>query len=230
MLWHMPTASSTDAAEPRLSEAVPGPSSRSKLRVLEAQAFPRGNTQGPLQGDLPRTTQAASTSCSSTPSTSSSRRQLPVGKTRFVSGRDRTLRRNLQMAHPDYIVPRTRETICRCWSPSIRDRRALGQDRAKGGPPGASIACPNCRSGRSGNGSKRAIGRLQGSRLRVCTGRRGSKTYRAARRPGNASPTMSCLAGQLALALVSRTSRADAAAAFRAMGDPAGSPPRSPSR
>ena len=103
LLWHLPTGVIDRRAEPLVADAVPGTIATLKVRVLKHKAPPRGNTKAPYK-----------VSCED----DSARldlvffhaerkfieKQLPVGETRYISGRVERYSDILQMSHPDYIV------------------------------------------------------------------------------------------------------------------------------
>lgn len=103
MLWHLPTGVIDRRAEPEVAAAVPGTIVTLKVRVLKHRAPPRGNNRAPYK-----------VSCED----DSGRidlvffhaergfveRQLPVGETRYISGRIERYNDVMQMTHPDYIV------------------------------------------------------------------------------------------------------------------------------
>ncbi len=103
LVWHMPTGVIDRRAEPSVADAVPGTIVTLKVRVLKHKAPPRGNAKVPYKvaaeddtGRLDIVFFRAEPGFVE--------RQLPVGETRYVSGRAERYGETLQMAHPDYIV------------------------------------------------------------------------------------------------------------------------------
>jgi len=103
-LWHLPTGVVDRRSEPAVSEAVPGTIVTLALRALKHKAPPRGNNKAPYRvsceddtGKLDIVFFRAERAFVE--------RQLPVGEVRFVSGRVEAYGDQLQMVHPDYIVP-----------------------------------------------------------------------------------------------------------------------------
>jgi ATP-dependent DNA helicase RecG len=111
LLWHLPTGVIDRRAEPNVAEAVPGSIATLKVRVLKHKAPPRGNTRAPYKvvteddtGRLELVFFHAERKFIE--------RQLPVGETRYVSGRVERYNDTLQMSHPDYIVaPQARDEL-----------------------------------------------------------------------------------------------------------------------
>ena len=103
LLWHLPVGVIDRRAEPSVKDAVPGAIVTLAVRVLKHKPPPRGNTKAPYK-----------VSCED----DSGRidlvffraerkfveKQLPVGETRYISGRVERYGETLQMSHPDYIV------------------------------------------------------------------------------------------------------------------------------
>ncbi|MEW5962016.1 MAG: OB-fold nucleic acid binding domain-containing protein, partial [Pseudomonadota bacterium] len=103
LLWHLPTGCIDRRAEPAIADAVPGTIVTLKVRILKHRAPPRGNAKAPYKvaceddsGRLDLVFFRAERAFIE--------RQLPVGETRYVSGRIERYGEVLQMAHPDYIV------------------------------------------------------------------------------------------------------------------------------
>jgi ATP-dependent DNA helicase RecG len=103
VLWHLPTGVIDRRAEPDVATAVPGTIATLKVRVLKHRPPPRGNTRAPYKvsceddsGRLDLVFFHAERSFVE--------RQLPVGETRYVSGRIERYNDMMQMTHPDYIV------------------------------------------------------------------------------------------------------------------------------
>jgi ATP-dependent DNA helicase RecG len=103
VLWHMPTGVIDRRSQPRLSEAVPGTIVTLELRVLKHKPSPRGNAKVPYKVTCEDDTGRIDLVFFHAEH-QFIERQLPVGETRFVSGRIERYGDNLQMAHPDYIV------------------------------------------------------------------------------------------------------------------------------
>ncbi|MCB1506805.1 MAG: ATP-dependent DNA helicase RecG [Hyphomicrobiaceae bacterium] len=104
VLWHLPTGVIDRRAEPAIADATPGTIVTLKVRVLKHKAPPRGNNKAPYKvaveddtGKLDLVFFHAERKFIE--------RQLPMGDERYVSGRLEKYGDNLQMAHPDYIVP-----------------------------------------------------------------------------------------------------------------------------
>jgi ATP-dependent DNA helicase RecG len=104
LLWHTPTGVIDRRAEPTVAGAVPGTIATFAVRVLKHRAPPRGNNRAPYKvaceddtGNLDLVFFHAERSFVE--------RQLPVGSIRYVSGRVERFGETLQMVHPDYIVP-----------------------------------------------------------------------------------------------------------------------------
>ena len=85
-LWHMPTGVIDRRAEPSISEAVPGTIATLGLRVLKHKAPPRGNRRAPYRVSCEDETGAIDLVFFHA-ERSFVERQLPVGETRYVSGR-----------------------------------------------------------------------------------------------------------------------------------------------
>ena len=103
LLWHLPTGAIDRRAEPTVRGAVPGTIATFEVRVLKHFAPPRGNSKAPYKvrteddtGRLDLVFFHAERKFIE--------RQLPIGETRYVSGRVEKYNETLQMAHPDYIV------------------------------------------------------------------------------------------------------------------------------
>jgi ATP-dependent DNA helicase RecG len=104
LLWHTPTGVIDRRAEPTVAGAVPGTIATFAVRVLKHRGPPRGNNRAPYKvaceddtGHLDLVFFHAERSFVE--------RQLPVGSVRYVSGRVERFGETLQMVHPDYIVP-----------------------------------------------------------------------------------------------------------------------------
>ncbi|MDO9382923.1 MAG: ATP-dependent DNA helicase RecG [Hyphomicrobiaceae bacterium] len=103
MLWHLPTGVIDRRAEPEVASAVPGTIVTLKVRVLKHRAPPRGNNRAPYKvacedesGRIDLVFFHAERGFVE--------RQLPVGETRYISGRIERYNDVMQMTHPDYIV------------------------------------------------------------------------------------------------------------------------------
>ena len=103
VLWHMPTGVVDRRAEPELAAAVPGTIATLKLRVVKHKPPPRGNNKVPYKVTCEDDTGRIDLVFFHA-ERSFVEKQLPVGETRFVSGRIERYGEALQMAHPDYIV------------------------------------------------------------------------------------------------------------------------------
>jgi ATP-dependent DNA helicase RecG len=111
LLWHTPTGVIDRRAEPTVADAVPGTIATVQVRVLKHRGPPRGNTKAPYKvacedetGRLDLVFFHAERSFIE--------RQLPVGATRYVSGRIEVYGDIKQMSHPDYIVaPEARNSL-----------------------------------------------------------------------------------------------------------------------
>jgi ATP-dependent DNA helicase RecG len=111
LLWHLPAGVIDRRAEPTVADAVPGSIATLKVRVLKHKAPPRSNTRAPYKvateddtGRLDLVFFHAERKFIE--------RQLPVGETRYVSGRIERYNDTLQMSHPDYIVaPQARDEL-----------------------------------------------------------------------------------------------------------------------
>jgi ATP-dependent DNA helicase RecG len=103
LLWHTPTGVIDRRAEPTVAGAVPGTIATLHIRVLKHRFPPRGNAKAPhkvaCEDDSGRIDLIFFHA-----ERSFIERQLPVGSTRYVSGRIERYGDVLQMAHPDYIV------------------------------------------------------------------------------------------------------------------------------
>jgi ATP-dependent DNA helicase RecG len=111
LLWHLPTGVVDRRAEPTVATAVPGTIATFAVRILKHRPSPRGNSKAPYKvtteddsGRLDLVFFHAQHSFIE--------RQLPVGEIRFVSGRVERYNDQLQMTHPDYIVaPEQRDEL-----------------------------------------------------------------------------------------------------------------------
>jgi len=111
LLWHMPTGVIDRRAEPTVMSAVPGTIATLKLRIGKHRPPPRGNKRAPYKITCEDETGALDLVFFRT-DRSYIERQLPVGETRFVSGRVERYGDRLQMSHPDYILtPEARDQM-----------------------------------------------------------------------------------------------------------------------
>ncbi|MFM1815308.1 MAG: ATP-dependent helicase RecG, partial [Pseudomonadota bacterium] len=103
LLWHSPTGVIDRRAEPTVVGAVPGTIATFLVRVLKHKPGPRGNAKAPY-----RVTCEDDTGRLDLVFFHADRRfvegQLPVGETRYVSGRVEQYGETIQIIHPDYIV------------------------------------------------------------------------------------------------------------------------------
>ncbi len=104
LLWHLPAGVIDRRAEPSVRVAIAGSIVTLKVVVVKHRAPPRGNNKAPYKvtceddtGRLDLVFFHAERKFIE--------RQLPEGETRYVSGRVERYGENLQMSHPDYIVP-----------------------------------------------------------------------------------------------------------------------------
>jgi ATP-dependent DNA helicase RecG len=104
LLWHTPTGVIDRRAEPTIARAVPGTIATFAVRVVKHRAPPSGNIRAPYKvacedetGSLDLVFFHADRRFVE--------RQLPVGSVRYVSGRVERYGDALQIVHPDYIVP-----------------------------------------------------------------------------------------------------------------------------
>ncbi len=103
LLWHLPTGVIDRRAEPLVRDAVAGTIVTLKVRVLKHKVPPRGNNKAPYkvtcEDDSARLDLVFFHA-----ERKFIERQLPVGETRYVSGRIERYGEAMQMSHPDYIV------------------------------------------------------------------------------------------------------------------------------
>jgi ATP-dependent DNA helicase RecG len=104
LIWHLPAGVIDRRAEPNIAEAVPGSIATLKVRVLKHKAPPRANTRAPYKVQTEDETGRLDLVFFHA-ERKFIERQLPVGETRYVSGRIERYGETLQMSHPDYIVP-----------------------------------------------------------------------------------------------------------------------------
>ncbi|HEX9881298.1 MAG TPA: ATP-dependent DNA helicase RecG, partial [Hyphomicrobium sp.] len=111
LLWHLPSGVIDRRAEPNIADAVPGSIATLKVRVLKHKAPPRANTRAPYKVHTEDETGLLDLVFFHV-ERKFVERQLPVGETRYVSGRIERYGEALQMTHPDYIVaPEARDEL-----------------------------------------------------------------------------------------------------------------------
>lgn len=111
LLWHMPTGVIDRRATPTVATATPGTISTLKVRVVKHKPGPRGNRRAPHKVTTEDDTGGLELIFFRT-DRAYIERQLPVGETRYISGRVEHYGKSVQMAHPDYIVaPEARENL-----------------------------------------------------------------------------------------------------------------------
>jgi len=111
LLWHLPSGVIDRRAEPTVADAVPGAIATLKVRVLKHKAPPRSNTRAPYKVQTEDDTGRLDLVFFHA-ERKFIERQLPVGETRYVSGRIERYNDTLQMSHPDYIVaPEARDEL-----------------------------------------------------------------------------------------------------------------------
>lgn len=103
VLWHMPAGVIDRRAEPQIEAAVPGSIATLKVRVLRHRFAPRGPTKAPSKVSCEDDTGRLDLVFFHV-DRKFIEKQLPVGETRYVSGRVERYGDTLQMTHPDYIV------------------------------------------------------------------------------------------------------------------------------
>jgi ATP-dependent DNA helicase RecG len=111
LIWHTPTGVIDRRATPTVASAVAGTIATLEVSVLKHRGPPRGNSKAPYKvacedetGRLDLVFFHADRRFIE--------RQLPVGATRFVSGRVEIYNGVAQMTHPDYIVaPEARDDL-----------------------------------------------------------------------------------------------------------------------
>ena len=103
VLWHMPAGVIDRRAEPQVAAAVAGSIVTLKVRVLRHRLAPRGPTKAPHKVTCEDDTGRIDLVFFHV-DRKFIEKQLPVGETRYVSGRIERYGETLQMAHPDYIV------------------------------------------------------------------------------------------------------------------------------
>jgi ATP-dependent DNA helicase RecG len=111
LVWHTPTGVVDRRAAPTVAGAVPGGIATLEVRVLSHRPTPASNVKAPHKvvceddsGPLDLVFFHAERRWIE--------RQLPVGATRFVSGRVESYNDRKQMLHPDYIVaPEARDSL-----------------------------------------------------------------------------------------------------------------------
>jgi ATP-dependent DNA helicase RecG len=111
LLWHLPSGVIDRRAEPNVADAVPGSIATLKVRVLKHKAPPRSNARAPYKVQTEDETGRLDLIFFHA-ERKFIERQLPVGETRYVSGRVERYNDTLQMTHPDYIVaPEARDEL-----------------------------------------------------------------------------------------------------------------------
>jgi len=103
LLWHTPTGVIDRRAEPTVKGAVPGTIATFAVRVLKHFPPPRGNAKAPYKVRCEDDTGRIDLVFFHA-ERKFVERQLPVGETRYISGRVEHYNDQVQMAHPDYIV------------------------------------------------------------------------------------------------------------------------------
>jgi len=108
VLWHVPTGVIDRRAEPSVAEATPGTIATLKVRVLKHRPSPGGRSKAPYKVTCEDDTGPIDLVFFHADHRFIER-QLPIGETRYISGRIERYGDKLQMTHPDYIVgPDTR--------------------------------------------------------------------------------------------------------------------------
>lgn len=104
LLWHTPTGVIDRRATPTIAAALPGTIATLEVRVLRHFPSPGGNSKAPYKvrteddtGRLDLIFFRADRRFME--------KQLPIGEQRIVSGRLEFFNNQMQMTHPDYIVP-----------------------------------------------------------------------------------------------------------------------------
>lgn len=103
LLWHLPTGVIDRRAEPSIADATPGTIVTLEVRTVKHRAPPRGNHKAPYKVTVEDDTGKLDLVFFHVERTFIER-QLPIGETRYVSGRIESYNDALQMTHPDYIV------------------------------------------------------------------------------------------------------------------------------
>ena len=103
LLWHLPTGVIDRRASPTIASALPGTIATLEVRVLKHRPSPRGNTKAPYKVSCEDDTGQIDLVFFHA-ERQFIERQLPVGATRFISGRVEHYNDRVQMTHPDYIV------------------------------------------------------------------------------------------------------------------------------
>ena len=103
LLWHLPTGVIDRRASPTIASALPGTIATLEVRVLKHRPSPRGNTKAPYKVSCEDDTGQIDLVFFHA-ERQFIERQLPVGATRFISGRVEQYNDRVQMTHPDYIV------------------------------------------------------------------------------------------------------------------------------
>ncbi len=111
LLWHLPTGVIDRRASPTIASALPGTIATLEVRVLKHRPSPRGNTKAPYKVSCEDDTGQIDLVFFHA-ERQFIERQLPVGATRFISGRIEHYNDRVQMTHPDYIVaPEARDEL-----------------------------------------------------------------------------------------------------------------------
>ncbi len=111
LIWHLPSGLIDRRAEPTVQDAVPGTIATLCVRILKHRPPPRGNKKAPYKIACEDDTGRLDLVFFRT-ERSYIERQLPVGETRYVSGRVERYSNILQMSHPDYILaPEARDQM-----------------------------------------------------------------------------------------------------------------------
>jgi ATP-dependent DNA helicase RecG len=111
LLWHLPTGVIDRRASPTIASALPGTIATLEVRVLKHRPSPRGNTKAPYKVSCEDDTGQIDLVFFHA-ERQFIERQLPVGATRFISGRIEHYNDRVQMTHPDYIVaPEARDDL-----------------------------------------------------------------------------------------------------------------------
>ena len=103
LLWHLPTGVIDRRASPTIASALPGTIATLEVRVMKHRPSPRGNTKAPYKVSCEDDTGQIDLVFFHA-ERQFIERQLPVGATRFISGRIEHYNDRVQMTHPDYIV------------------------------------------------------------------------------------------------------------------------------
>ena len=105
VLFHLPYATLDRRARPKIRDAVPDTLVTLEVRVVEHRSRrPRARTR--RSRCWSRTTPATSSSSSSSPMSNGCAKRLPIGATRWISGKLELWDGHLQMVHPDRVMDR----------------------------------------------------------------------------------------------------------------------------